>query len=518
MSRLSGNKGIVILIILGVLGATALIFFYASQQDVELKITDDISGCDWLGSTDLFDSISIKEVLIGKDKENSRIFCYIPEQNNGKKIKLTFVSNSDRYKLNEAVEIVSDYDEICHIAVRCAGRKFCFDIVFTNLPITVIESNKNRSFIDDSKENETEARLRISEEGFVYGFYDIPSEIKLHGNTSLKFPKKAYKVSFSEKQIQSINGMHKVNSLILDAAYTDQSRIRNLLCSRIWTDISASSTFNLSLEGFFTEVFYNSEYLGIYICKTPVNRTGLGLEKSTSTSTPVVLKADSWINNMDSGTSYYGVSDENAYGFEIKYPNDKKLVSKAWFSILPELAEFYDSNAKKTYELTNSVFEIENYINVKLLNLLVCNTDNQLSKNNYFFKAALDSEDIYIIPWDMDLTLGLAWSNKEEDDEFDSALVPETAEVIQGFFLQPDSPEIEEAMKQRWVELRNSILTNDYFKTLIEEYSHTLSLGSAEREKEKWGYPEDVSLEIEYVERWLALRIATIDEFAESSK
>ena len=34
-------------------------------------------------------------------------------------------------------------------------------------------------------------------------------------------------------------------------------------------DISKGSPFDLSLEGYLTEVFYNNEYLGIYVCKTP---------------------------------------------------------------------------------------------------------------------------------------------------------------------------------------------------------------------------------------------------------
>lgn len=519
MNRSSENKGTVILIILIVLTAAALIIFYSTRENISIELTDDVSKHNGLGNTDLFNSIVIEDMLIGKDSESSRIFCYIPEDKIGEEIELEFVSDSDSFKLNETVRVISDYDESSHITVNYSGRKYCFDIVFTNLPIIVIDSSKDISYVDGSKDNEADTMVCLSKDGCIREYYKIPSVIKLHGNTSLRFPKKAYKASFSEKGTLSVNGMHEVNSLILDAAYTDQSRIRNLLCSRIWSDISKGSPFDLSLEGYLTEVFYNNEYLGIYVCKTPVNRSGLGLEKTTGFSTPVVVKAESWIKDLDAGSSYSGITEQSAFGFELKYPNDKALFSKAWSSVLPELADFYDPGVKKTLEVTTSVFDLDNYINAKLLNLLICNTDNQLSKNNYFFKPSLNSEHIYIVPWDMDLTLGLAWSNKEEDDEFGSALVPETAGIIQrSLFLQPDSPEIEDAIKQRWIELRNSTFTDDYFDVLIKEYTHTLGLGALEREKERWGYPENIVSEIEYIERWLDVRITTIDKFAENAE
>ena len=62
------------------------------------------------------------------------------------------------------------------------------------------------------------------------------------------------------------------------------------------------------------------------------------------------------------------------------------------------------------------------------------------------------------------------------------------------------------------------MVRDDYFDVLIKEYTHTLGLGALEREKERWGYPENIVSEIEYIERWLDVRITTIDKFAENAE
>lgn len=177
---------------------------------------------------------------------------------------------------------------------------------FAGVPRLVIETDDFRGIRD--KETLINAKLQIYEK-------DGPSSeimtltVRGRGNSSFRMSKYGIKLDFDQKQ--SLFGMPKGTDFALVANFKDKTHVKNYvtyqLASILGDDYSPRTQF--------VEVFFNREYLGLYLLvesvKVSKNRVNLNKDKASY----LVEKTTSHDNKPFFET-------KNGNLFEIKYPKE----------------------------------------------------------------------------------------------------------------------------------------------------------------------------------------------------
>lgn len=314
-----------------------------------------------------------------------------------------------------------------------------------------------------------------------------------------------YNKSYKKEEEVNIENFYYGNSFILDAVYRDPSKLRNVLSTELWNDISNDFN-NVDIYSEFVEVFINNEYKGIYVFTEPINRRRLNLNKSDSTDTSIIIKSVNWIMPQEIKKNY-NIDIPIHLGYELKYPNDSEFYESSWDLILNKLSTYYTD--MYSYEKIKNSFNLKNYIDIIIFNAFTNNSDNNLAKNNYFYAHSLNSKEIYIQPWDMEYSYGLTFAS--ENKKFYEKNLNDYTEIYTLFYHE-DCPEINKLLIDRYWELRKNILTKEYFDNVLDKYKNQLNKGAALRDSSIW-YEYDIEEEIEEIRTWIYNRLDYFDSY-----
>lgn len=329
----------------------------------------------------------------------------------------------------------------------------------------------------------------------MYDSLNLIGTMRERGGTSLFFPKKSYKIELNNGY--SLLGMDKDADWILDALYTDSSKVRNKLSYDLWNLINDNQIIDNDLHGEFAEMYLNYEYNGLYVLKEKVDKKIANVSTSGVLLKSVMYDVDNTVTN--------GYDDSNLLfkRFEVKYGLDDGL------SNFIDKYIFYYQNPGD-YNNISDVFYIDNFVNYKIFLSLIYGGDN-LSKNQYWSLSDKSSK-ILITPWDMDLTWGLVWS---DDSFFRSKFYMDGCfdiEWMDRYIFNVDD-KTKNVIKNRYWELRKDIITMDTINDYLNSYKELLvDSGAAKRDSEKW-YQYDVEYEIEQIREWASRRIQFLDKY-----
>lgn len=459
---------------------------------------------------DLITNLKINNIEAIYEK-NYNIFYYMLPTEYENKLYILNLELQDGYKykiIDKKLNIIKgEYDKEIDILIYNDKYYFETKVQLTNLPLINIISE------EDISSNNTSTNFNYFNTSNKEQTISINALMHVRGSTSASFDKKSYKINFTndtydkDKDI-NIENFYQGDSLILDAVYRDPSKIRNVLSIDLWNDISNDFN-NINIYNQFVELFINNEYRGLYVLTEPINRTKLKLNKTTLTDTSVIIKTTNWEINKEIKENY-SITEEIFKGYELKYPNNDSMYEISWDVMLNKLSKYYDD--PNTYETIINTYNVENYIDMIIFNAFTNNTDNSLKKNNYFYLKDLYESKIFIQPWDMEYTFGLGFDSKKENlisknnDDYNK---------IYTKFIHESSPEINKLLIERYWELRQNILTKQYFEKLLDNYLKDLNKGAALRDSEKW-YEYDIEKELEDIKVWLFNRIEFFDEYVES--
>ena len=457
-------------------------------------------------NTNLTLDLKINNVATIYDKKNNIYYYTIPKTYENKMYILNFnLDNSYKYKIiDETLNIIKvDYNKTFKVIIYNDEYYFETKIQLTNLPlinITVeekITTNPTNSIFQYASLNE-----------------QMTNNMKIHirGATSKNFEKQSYKIKMyndnytNEKNVNLYN-FYNGNAFILDAVYRDPSKIRNVICTQLWNDISNDYN-NVDMYTQFVELFINNEYKGLYVLTEPVNRRKLNLNKSSTNNSSILVKIQDWIY-IDSDLNVSNIMEDSYYGFELKYPNNEDLYSKSWETILSKLVKYYDNETNSSYKTINSTFNLKNYVDLVVFNAFTNNIDNKIKKNNYMYMESFDSNQIFIQPWDMEYTFGTRYKGSAERN-----LLKDMGDYnkIYADFYHENAKEINELLIARYWELRKNILTKEYFDNILDNYLNELNKGAALRDSNAW-YEYDVEIEIEEIRTWIYNRLDFFDEY-----
>lgn len=458
---------------------------------------------------DLITELKINNIDTVYDKSNNIYYYMVPENYDSKIYVLKLELESGfKYKLiDETLNIIKvNYSNPIDVVIYNNKHYYETKIQLTNLPLINIETQY------DITPNDTEAVFNYINAEAVEKTINNNSKIHIRGATSQRFDKKSYKINMydknynDEKEIK-LSNFYYGNSFVLDAVYRDPSKIRNVLSTELWNEMSNDFT-NVDIYSEFVELFINNEYRGLYVLTEPINRRKLNLIKSSNTNTSIIIKPQDW-STVTSDMNFSNITSDSYLYYELKYPNNKELFSISWDKILTKLSNYYDLVEKSSYEVINFTWNIENYIDILIFNAFSNNMDNNLIKNNYFYMRSLDDTLVFIQPWDIEYTFGITYTSSSDRNV---AKNMSDYNKIYTQFYHENAPKINELLISRYWELRKDILTKEYFDNLLDKYKKQLNKGAALRDSKTW-YKYDVEKEIEEIRTWIYNRLDYFDDY-----
>ena len=212
-------------------------------------------------------------------------------------------------------------------------------------------------------------------------------EWRMRGNSTRTFPKLAWKVNLRDEIGQNNNadflGLGSDDDWILNPMSMDDTFVKEKLVQTLWSQLISKTDYNYKMsQGEYVELFINGAYQGIYLLQRRIDAKYLELNKEKD----VLLKG---INTWEAE------SVQDAYEI-VSTP----LEHEKSYEILKQAMTFEDGNT------TNA----SNFIDVSLLLQFISGTDNYGYKNTfYILKDKKGSYELYFVPWDTDLSLGVTW-------------------------------------------------------------------------------------------------------------
>ncbi len=335
------------------------------------------------------------------------------------------------------------------------------------------------------------------------GFFNSAINLRVRGSSSTLFPKKSFKVEFPSKK--SFFGMNMDDDWILDALYTDKSKIRNKLSYNLWNDINDNQSISNDLNGEYVEVFINNEYDGLFVLKQKVGRDILKISENGFLAKSINHVTDDIIIDLSSKKVRLMDDDYTClYGnLELKNYTDESL-EKFSSAITKYYTDF-------SFSSLSSDFDITNYLNYYIFVSLISGDDN-VSKNLYYSMSNVNSK-IIITPWDLDLTWGLFWSSSSELHSKFSMESSYDIDWMNNKITKNIDEQTFSLMKKRYWELRRDVITMDTINGYLDSYKEMLiTSGAAERDSERW-YNYDIEFEIEQIREWARRRIEFLDGY-----
>ncbi len=341
----------------------------------------------------------------------------------------------------------------------------------------------------------------------LYGANPTPDAayigLEYRGGVSQNYPKKSYGVSFlkgnylPDKTSQSLMGWAKNEDWILNAVYSDASKVRNQLSFELWQSIQ---TQDLSSRGRLVELYFNNEYRGVYSLSEQMNAEKLNLE-----SGGVLYKATDWGNGATAFEQYTGAvpcNNDRWEGWEQKYPKPKYGLNweplhelRVW-AVRSTDNDFINQAAQQV--------DLDNLIDYYLFVNLIGASDNH--GKNTFWTRPNSSAPLSIVPWDLDATWGQWWNGE-----------PLTPDYIIGnslfdrlLALNPNN--FRQRLKTRWANLRAGPWTAAVLETYLNRAVAPL-LGSdvVELERSLWQQALNIQQERDKMWRWMQVRLGEID-------
>lgn len=338
------------------------------------------------------------------------------------------------------------------------------------------------------------------------------AQIAIQGDSSRGYPKKNYKIKlFSDSDCkQKLKVKMKANwaslaNFNLKANWIDATQSRNLVGAKLMADATAVTPFqddkvaeNLSksqaygqMEGFPIEVWFGTDYHGLYSCNTKKVDSSFGMDKDTQ-GTAVV----SVLDNVKSPSSQLlrvptAKLDNVAYADELHDTPDPDLATN-WSAWLDFVNNSSDTDFKA--KLSNYI-DINSAINLYLFGVMSREYDYE--SKSVLYLTWDNGKSYYLVAYDLDSNWGQNVSGEIEGNPQDDkwGFSTKTSSHKDGSFVDNAGmnklferifklfkPEI----KAQYLKLRNSVWRTDQIIKSYKDYLEEIPEALLERDQAKW--------------------------------
>lgn len=377
-----------------------------------------------------------------------------------------------------------------------AYRKY--SLVFTGLPIISIETTEHA----DVEVFGGTIRFWEAQSKQNWAYSNI-LEAHIRGNTSRIYPKKGYKLALKKQDKdgnvvedkRSVFGLRQDDEYILNAMYTDSSKIRDALCADIWSGIGAESEaypdVYLGTRMTYAEVFFNGTYWGLYALMEPIDSRQLDLGKEQkleiveysykssypqTVPTEELLKTDMWLEEMA--------------GYKLK--GTYVEISKEQWEPLLRYLTWKESEDEAFLAQASQVVDTDNMMEIWVYLQAVLGIDNRAKNMFYVAKYTEGDYRMYLAPWDMDLSMGDTLMEATEDYPWSVGLNPMIYRERINFepgdrMIALNADQARERVARIWEQARKTVLSDAYLQNRMEALSHLVQdSGAAARDADRW--------------------------------
>lgn len=368
----------------------------------------------------------------------------------------------------------------------CGSKKNC-----SHLPIVNINTN-NQIIPGENKDKDNYIisdidiydRKKINILGQNNKKYQ--ARIRYRGRSSIKFDKKGYLLKFIDKNNKKENvkflGMPKDNEWVLHGPFIDKTLIRNYM----WYNIGQEIMHNAPKTRFL-ELYVDNTYKGVYLAVESVSQS----KKSRVKMAPIHKNsiATSYLLLLDSGAdvdeikkannlSYYSKIMDDKLELIIKYPETEDLTQATKKYIKDDFSKFEKTLYSFDYKEYKKYIDVDNFVDYFIINEFTQNYDVG-SLSTYIYKDVFGKYKMYI--WDFNSA-----NNNFMDNDFLEYQNFKLQNSIWFDMLIKD-PDFNEAIINRYKELRKTYLSEEYLFNYIDETVNYLG-PAIDRNFEVWGY------------------------------
>lgn len=425
------------------------------------------------------------------------------------------------------------------------------DFTSSNLPIVVI--NTNGQEIPDEYKITADMGIIYNGEGVrnyitdPFNHYNGKIGIELRGSSSQQFPKKQYGVEIRDSLGNDYSfpllGLPSEADWVFFAPYNDKSLIRDALSYRLSREMNRYAS-----RSKFFELVLNGEYMGVYVLFEKIKRDAnrVNVKKLNPADTTGDAVTGGYILKID---KLDGEGNDGWYSNFLPFPQSNKQIFWQYHYPKPEDIVQLQKNYIRSFILAfesamhgpyfaDTVLGYPKYIDANsfadfiLLNELVKNIDSY--RLSTFFYKDRDSRNpkMFAGPvWDFNLAFGNA-------DYYEAYLTSGwVLEYVSDFNNMPDwenfyipfwwkklfdEARFRNILYNRWLELRNTVWTNQNMMNMID--SLVVYLEEARiRNFEKWPVlgqwirpnyfvGQTYEEEIDYLKNWLVGRLNWLDQ------
>ena len=308
----------------------------------------------------------------------------------------------------------------------------------TGFPNIFIDTNN--APIED-KENYVSMKISTTNCDSKYMMNEVGGGIRLRGNGTLTYDKKAFRIKLSSKaNLLGLNNGLKAKSWVLLADYADQSMMRNATALYIGNSLMNYSN-NYASDYKHVNVYLNGAYNGVYLLaeqqQVNMGRVNINEAESNYTGTDIgyLLELDNYAKEEDyyfeignnRGDTVNGVNlPRKAYSIKSDiYSNEQvnciknylgnvytafmRAVKGEGLYVLDEKNALKESPYKTAYETLNSMIDLESVFKMYVLHEMMKNVDVGFSSFYMFVDFAKTSKYprlTFGAPWDFDWSSG----------------------------------------------------------------------------------------------------------------
>lgn len=222
---------------------------------------------------------------------------------------------------------------------------------------------------------------------------------RFRGNTSRQKIKKSFKISFNEYDSgRRYRGVKKLN---LNAETNDPSMIRSRTCWDLFRELDVASSRSNHVE-----VYVNGNYYGLYQNIEHIDNDFVGAYFGNNKGNLYKCTYPANLDYISNNPNDYKLSPSDDRTYELK--TNEELDD---YSSLADFIIFLNQSDDEDFRCQFSeYFNVNNYLKIAAIDVLIGNWDGYLYNNNnfYLYENPLTNRIEYI-PYDLDNTWGIDW-------------------------------------------------------------------------------------------------------------
>lgn len=387
-----------------------------------------------------------------------------------------------------------------------------YRLYFTQLPVITLQNPSHTPLTHD---NPVDGYFSFKDTAAASGTFNI--KLKLHGATSLGFPKKSYNIHLVDNEGNETDttfiGMRNDDKWLLLAMWNETLRLNNVVSEDLWRSFDTlyyaadepDASAGIRLK--YVEVFLDDKYQGVYALAEDMDRKELKLKKEKDDMVKGELY-DGYV--WDSPVTFSSVNattdstNTTWGGWEVNYPDTTNWQN--FYNLVAFISQSSNENfASGIFDRVEEKSLIDYYL---FLNLIYAN-DNT-GKNLYVAKYNA-GEPYFFAPWDLDGTWGY---------QYNQVRLPYNVILSNNLYdrlWNQDVNGYRTAVADRWFSLRETVFKQDsLFDGFETKYDYLFNNGVYEREGMLWTagkFQKFSADELTYMENWTANRLNFLDTY-----